>query len=140
MTDGPTRVKDGYFALPLSRPIFWQKARAILGSRIWPMIQNYNRWDRETNMLKDSSNVSLKNYTWKRMELFDALAAQRVIAGPVLGMDEMSTNPQFEARNFLQMSLIRNIGFRVLLRKWVEVNGSSVQNSEVRKIPRLRRI
>ena len=105
MTDGPTRVKDGYFALPLSRPIFWQKALTILGLPDLaddPELQQVG--SRNKYVERFQQRVAQELLRWKRMELFDALAAQRVIAGPVLGMDEMSTNPQFEARNFLQMS------------------------------------
>ena len=39
---------------------------------------------------------------WKRMDLFAALGAERVIAGPVLRMDELGENPQFLARDFFR--------------------------------------
>lgn len=105
MTDGPTRVKDGYFALPLSRPIFWKKALTILGLPDLaddPELQQVGL--RRKHVERFQKRVAQKLLGWKRMELFDALATQRVIAGPVLEMDEMSSNPQFEARNFLQKS------------------------------------
>src|SRR6202044_3948021 len=39
---------------------------------------------------------------WKRKDLFDALAARRVIAGPVLDMADLEQNPQLVAREFFR--------------------------------------
>ena len=103
MTDGPTRVKDGYFALPLSRPIFWKKALTILGLPDLaddPELQQAGL--RHKYLERFQKQVASKLLHWDRMELFTELAAQRVIAGPVLGIDEMASNPQFEARKFFQ--------------------------------------
>ena len=39
---------------------------------------------------------------WKRKDLFDALAARRAIAGPVLDMADLEQNPQLVAREFFR--------------------------------------
>ncbi len=39
---------------------------------------------------------------WRREELFEALAAERVVAGPAFTVGEMGSNPQFRARGFFR--------------------------------------
>jgi crotonobetainyl-CoA:carnitine CoA-transferase CaiB-like acyl-CoA transferase len=92
VNDGPVPVADGYFALTISRPAFWIKAMRILGL---PDLAD----DEELQQaglrpkLKDRfvARMSEAMAGWKRMDLFDALAAERVIAGPVLTMDELGS-------------------------------------------------
>jgi crotonobetainyl-CoA:carnitine CoA-transferase CaiB-like acyl-CoA transferase len=103
VNDGPVPVADGYFALTISRPAFWIKAMRILGL---PDLAD----DEELQQaglrpkLKDRfvARMSEAMAGWKRMDLFDALAAERVIAGPVLTMDELGDNPQLSARGFFR--------------------------------------
>ena len=101
MAEGPAPVEDGYFALPLSRPVFWKKALDILGLPDLaddPELQQPGLRHKHTERYADA--VAEKMLSWQRMDLFHALADQRVIAGPVLRVDEMGSNPQFEARGF----------------------------------------
>lgn len=103
VNDGPVPVADGYFALTISRPQFWIKAMRILGLPDLaddevlqqPGLRPKHRERFETRMREAMAR-------WRRMDLFDALAAERVIAGPVLTMDELGTNPQLNARDFFR--------------------------------------
>ena len=110
VNEGPVRVADGYFALTISRPAFWIKAMRLLGL---PDLAEDSELQQAglRPKLKDrfADRVSSAMAGWTRMELFDALAAQRVIAGPVLYMDELADNPQFTAREFFRRS---NTGIR----------------------------
>ena len=103
VNDGPVEVADGFFALTISRPAFWIKAMRILGL---PDLAD----DEELQQaglrpkLKERfvGRMSEAMSRWTRMDLFDALAAERVIAGPVLRMDELAENPQLQAREFFR--------------------------------------
>jgi crotonobetainyl-CoA:carnitine CoA-transferase CaiB-like acyl-CoA transferase len=101
VSNGPVPVADGFFALTLSRPHFWQHAMRILGlddladdPDLQTSVQRATRTDRFVDRVQE------RLLGWKRMELFDELAARRVIAGPVLDMADLATNPQLEARGF----------------------------------------
>jgi len=103
VNEGPVPVKDGYFALTISRPAFWVKAMRILG--LPDLADDPNLQEpglRPKFKERFAERVAAAMAGWTRMDLFDALAAERVIAGPVLRMDEFAANPQFEARGFLQ--------------------------------------
>ena len=103
MNDGPVRVRDGYFALPLSRPAFWQKAMTLLGlpdladdkDLQQPGIRPKYR-DRYT------ARVQAAMAEWTRQGLFEALAAERVVAGPAFSIGEMGENPQLLGRGFFR--------------------------------------
>ena len=103
MNEGPVPVKDGYFALPLSRPAFWVKAMHLLGL---PDLADDEELQqpgiRPKYTERFAKRVADAMSDWTRMDLFTALGAKRVIAGPVLRMDEMADNPQFEARGFFR--------------------------------------
>ncbi len=103
VNEGPVPVEDGWFALTISRPAFWIKAMRILGL---PELADDKDLQQAglRHKFKDRfvEPVAKAMSHWKRMELFEALGAQRVIAGPVLTMDEFASNPQFDARGFLQ--------------------------------------
>jgi crotonobetainyl-CoA:carnitine CoA-transferase CaiB-like acyl-CoA transferase len=102
MVDSPVRVKDGWFALTVSRPHFWIKAMEILGLpdlAADPELQNAQT--RRRHRQRFLARVQHAMASWSRMDLFDALAGERVIAGPVLTVAELGHNPQFEARRFL---------------------------------------
>lgn len=103
MNDGPVPVRDGYFALTLSRALFWRKAMTILGlpdlaedeALQQPGFRQQHR-DRYT------ARVEAAMAEWNRADLFDALAAERVVAGPAYRIDEMGDNAQLAARGFFR--------------------------------------
>ena len=105
MNEGPVPVGDGYFALPISRPHFWKRAMDVLGL---PDLAEDEELQQPglRHKFKDRfvDRVHEKMAAWDRQALFDALARERVIAGPVFRMDEMARNPQFEGRRFLVRS------------------------------------
>ena len=103
MNDGPVPVRDGYFALTLSRPLFWRKAMTVLGlpdlardKELQPPGVRQKHRDRYT------ARVEVAMAGWTRADLFDALAAERVVAGPAYRIDEMAENPQLAARGFFR--------------------------------------
>lgn len=103
ITAGPVPVADGYFALTLSRPHFWQNAMRTLGlddlADVPELQTSMSRAQRKKLWVERVQQAMLG---WKRMELFDALAAKRVIAGPVLDMADLEQNPQLTARQFFR--------------------------------------
>ena len=103
MNDGPVPVADGYFALPLSRPAFWRKAMTVLGL---PDLADDEELQQPGLRLKHvarfANRTAAAMSNWRRTELFDALAAERVVAGPAFTIDEMGDNPQFRAREFFR--------------------------------------
>lgn len=103
VNEGPVPVADGWFALTISRPAFWIKAMRILGLPKLADDKDLQQAGlRHKFKERFAEPVADAMSSWKRMELFEALGAQRVIAGPVLTMDEFASNPQFAAREFLQ--------------------------------------
>ena len=103
ITAGPVPVADGYFALTLSRPHFWQSAMRILGlddlAEVPELQSAASRAERKDQWAQRVQQAMLG---WKREDLFDALAARRVIAGPVLDMADLEQNPQLVAREFFR--------------------------------------
>jgi crotonobetainyl-CoA:carnitine CoA-transferase CaiB-like acyl-CoA transferase len=100
---GPVPVADGYFALTLSRPHFWQNAMRILGlDDLAEMPELQSAASRAERKDQWAQRVQQAMLGWKRKDLFDALAARRVIAGPVLGMADLDQNPQLAAREFFR--------------------------------------
>ena len=101
MNEGPVPVSDGHFALPISRPHFWKRAMDVLGL---PDLADDEELQQPglRHKFKDRfvDRVEERMARWSRQALFDALARERVIAGPVFRMDEMARNPQFEGRGF----------------------------------------
>ncbi len=105
VNDGPVPVADGYFALTISRPAFWIKAMRILGLPDLAedeALQQAGLRPKLKERFVDRMAEAMSG--WTRMDLFDALAAERVIAGPVLRMDELGENPQFLARSFFRQT------------------------------------
>ena len=106
VNDGPVPVADGFFALTISRPAFWIKAMRILGL---PDLADDEELQQPglRHKFRDRfvARMSEAMSRWKRMDLFDALAAERVIAGPVLTMDELGENPQLNGRVFFRDSV-----------------------------------
>lgn len=103
VNDGPVPVADGFFALTISRPVFWIKAMQILGLPDLAEdgeLQQAGLRPKLKDRFVDRMREAMAG--WTRMDLFAALAAERVIAGPVLTMDELGENPQFLARKFFR--------------------------------------
>ena len=105
MNDGPVPVRDGHFALPLTRPAFWQKAMTVLDL---PDLADDEELQqpglRHRHQERYAGRVADAMAQWSREGLFEALAAQRVVAGPVFNIDEMGRNPQLQARGFFRTS------------------------------------
>jgi crotonobetainyl-CoA:carnitine CoA-transferase CaiB-like acyl-CoA transferase len=103
ITAGPVPVADGYFALTMSRPHFWQSAMRILGlddlAEVPELQTAASRAERKEQWAQRVQQAMLG---WKREDLFDALAARRVIAGPVLDLADLEQNPQLVAREFFR--------------------------------------
>lgn len=98
---GPVPVADGYFALPLSRPHFWQNAMRVLGLDDLadvPEMQTMPLRNQRKELWVERVQTAMLG--WKKGELFDALAAQHVTAGPVLDMHDLEENPQLSARAY----------------------------------------
>ena len=103
VNEGPVPVKDGWFALTISRPAFWIKAMQVLGlpdlAADKDLAQSGLRHKFKERFV-DRVGAAMAN--WTRMDLFDALGKERVIAGPALTLDELGDNPQFKARGFFK--------------------------------------
>ena len=100
---GPVPVKDGYFALTLSRAQFWRDAMNLLEL---PDLAEDPRWEaswyRQAHKDEYIERVTTQMAKWKKSDLFDELAARRVVAGPVLTMEELSENEHLAGRGFWQ--------------------------------------
>ena len=103
LTAGPVPVADGYFALTMSRPHFWQNAMRVLGlddlAGVPGLQTSAARAARKDEWV---GRVQQAMLGWKRSDLFDALAARRVIAGPVLDVADLAHNPQLTGRGFFR--------------------------------------
>jgi crotonobetainyl-CoA:carnitine CoA-transferase CaiB-like acyl-CoA transferase len=103
ITAGPVPVADGYFALTMSRPHFWQSAMRILGLDDLAEVPDLQTAAARAQRKEQwAQRVQQAMLGWKRKDLFDALAARRVIAGPVLDMADLEQNPQLVAREFFR--------------------------------------
>ena len=103
MNDGPVPVRDGYFALTLSRALFWRKAMTVLGLPDLAEDKELQQPGiRQKHRGRYTARVEAAMAEWTRAELFDALAAERVVAGPAYRIDEMGENPQLVARGFFR--------------------------------------
>jgi crotonobetainyl-CoA:carnitine CoA-transferase CaiB-like acyl-CoA transferase len=101
LTNGPVPVKDGYFALTLTRPHFWRHAMQLLDLPDLAddeMLQK--TWYRRQHKERFVDRVQDNMRHWTRRDLFDGLAQRRVIAGPVLNMAELGDNEQLRERGF----------------------------------------
>ncbi len=104
-TTGPVPVKDGYFALTLTRPHFWAGAMRLLGLDELaedPRLQtNHARADAENKKLfVDRVEAAMRE--WTKDDLMAGLSAIPVVAGPAYTMDELAWNPQLDARGFFE--------------------------------------
>ncbi len=101
ITTGPVPVADGHFALTISRAHFWRDAMNLLGLEDLAEDERYEAsWYRQQHKEEYVSRVQEKMAGWQKMELFDELAVRRVVAGPVLTMDELRANPHLREREF----------------------------------------
>ncbi|MBI5949607.1 MAG: CoA transferase [Chloroflexi bacterium] len=101
MLSGPVPVRDGHFALTISRAHFWRDAMHILGLED---LAADPRWEaghyRASHKDEYVGRVEEAMRGWTRHDLFQELAARRVIAGPVLEMAELAANEHLQARGF----------------------------------------
>ncbi len=103
ITAGPVPVADGYFALTMSRPHFWQSAMRVLRlDDLAEVPELQTSASRAARKEQWADRVQQAMLGWKRQDLFDALAARRVIAGPVLDLADLGHNAQLTAREFFR--------------------------------------
>jgi crotonobetainyl-CoA:carnitine CoA-transferase CaiB-like acyl-CoA transferase len=103
MSTGPVPVKDGHFALTISRPHFWRDAMNVLGLDDLAEDPRWGTsWYRKEHADEYVDRAQEKLSQWNKMDLFDTLAALRVIAGPVLETDELAENVHLEKRAFFR--------------------------------------
>jgi crotonobetainyl-CoA:carnitine CoA-transferase CaiB-like acyl-CoA transferase len=103
MSTGPVPVKDGQFALTISRPHFWRDAMNVLGLDDLAEDPRWGTsWYRKEHADEYVDRAQEKLAQWNKMDLFDTLAALRVIAGPVLETDELADNVHLEERGFFR--------------------------------------
>jgi crotonobetainyl-CoA:carnitine CoA-transferase CaiB-like acyl-CoA transferase len=103
MSTGPVPVKDGHFALTISRPHFWRDAMNVLGLDDLAEDPRWGTsWYRKEYADEYVDRAQEKLAQWNKMDLFDTLAALRVIAGPVLETDELADNVHLEERGFFR--------------------------------------
>ena len=101
ITTGPVPVADGYFALTISRAHFWRDAMNVLGLPDLAMDPRWEAsWYRNANKAEYLDRVQTKMAEWSKADLFDELAARRVVAGPVLEFHELVNNEHLRARGF----------------------------------------
>lgn len=101
LLSGPVPVKDGHFALTLSRAHFWRDAMNLLGLSD---LAEDPRWGasfyRQQHRDEYVSRVTEAMAQWNKAELFEELAVRRVVAGPVLTMAELAENEHLRERGF----------------------------------------
>ena len=101
LTAGPVPVADGHFALTISREHFWREAMNVLGLRDLAQDERwYKSWYRQQHVDEYTGRVEEAMSSWPRMDLFNELAVRRVVAGPVLSMEELVANEHLDARDF----------------------------------------
>ncbi len=101
ITTGPVPVADGHFALTISRAHFWRDAMNLLEL---PDLAEDPRWEtshyRQAHKHEYTSRVQEQMSKWKKMDLFEELAARRVVAGPVLTIPELMDLEHLNERGF----------------------------------------
>ena len=101
MTTGPVPVKDGFFALTITRPHFWQGAARLLGLDDLAedeRLQATASRNAHKELFLDRTETAMKE--WTKADLFEELSKIPVVAGPVFTMDELADNKHLEARDF----------------------------------------
>lgn len=101
ITTGPVPIRDGYFALTISRAHFWRDAMNVLGLNDLSEDARWETsWYRNAHKDEYTGRVGEAMSTWTKAELFEELAARRVVAGPVLTMEELRSNEHLAERDF----------------------------------------
>jgi len=101
ITSGPVPVADGHFALTISRAHFWRDAMTVLGLMDLAEDPRWEpSWYRQQHKEEYAERVGAAMATWKKADLFEELAARRVVAGPVLTMAELRASPHLAERRF----------------------------------------
>ena len=101
ITTGPVPVADGHFALTISRAHFWRDAMNVLGLPDLAEDHRYDAgWYRQAHKADYVDRVQEQMAKWRKQDLFEELAARRVVAGPVLGMQELALNKHLDGRDF----------------------------------------
>jgi crotonobetainyl-CoA:carnitine CoA-transferase CaiB-like acyl-CoA transferase len=103
LSGGPVPIADGYFALTLSRAHFWRDAMTLLG--LTDLAED-PKWESQLNRRERKAEymdrVIQAMSSWRKYDLFNELALRRVVAGPVLNMQELVENEHLRGRNFWQ--------------------------------------
>ena len=99
LTSGPVPVRDGHLALTLSRADIWRDAMNVLGLSELAEDERFNagsyrRQHRDEFVPQAQERMAQRD----KMELFEALAALRVAAGPVLDAGELNENEHLRGR------------------------------------------
>jgi len=98
---GPVSVQDGHFALTLSRAHFFRDAMMVLGLEdLAENLDLHEMWYRMAHKDLWMGRVQDAMSEWTREKLFDELALRRVVAGPVLKMNELVENVHLRERGF----------------------------------------
>ncbi len=101
VTAGPVPVADGHFALTLSRAHFYRDAMNVLGlPDLAEDEQLQEGWYRNSHRELWVDRVHDAMAGWSRQDLFDELGVRRVVAGPVLAMEELRENDHLRDRGF----------------------------------------
>lgn len=101
ITAGPVPVADGHFALTISRAHFWRDAMHLLGLHDLAEDPRWETsWYRAAHKDEYVDRVQQAMAGWKKRDLFEELAARRVVAGPVLTMAELTDNEHLRERGF----------------------------------------
>jgi len=101
MTSGPVPVKDGHFALTITRPHFWQGAMKLLGLKDLaeePSLQSTANRNANKNLFLRRVETAMQS--WTKSDLFQELSRIPVVAGPVLTMGELAKNSHLKARKY----------------------------------------
>ncbi|MBO44752.1 MAG: hypothetical protein CMM28_13590 [Rhodospirillaceae bacterium] len=101
VTTGPVPVKDGHFALTITRPHFWQGAAKLLklddlanDERLQATASRHAHKD----LFVERMQAAMAK--WRKADLFNSLSKIPVVAGPVFTMRELADNKHLEARGF----------------------------------------
>lgn len=100
---GPVPTTDGHFSLTLSRAHFWRDAMNELGL---PDLAHDERFYeasyRQEHHHEVAPQIEQRLAARGKRELFTKLGDLRVVGGMVLTTEELFTDPQVQAREFLQ--------------------------------------
>ena len=100
LISGPVPVRDGHFALTLSRAHFWRDAMNVLDLEELSADRRFDAaWYRRDHKDEFVPQVQARMAQRDKMELFEALGALRVVAGPVLDVGELGDNEHLRARD-----------------------------------------